>query len=1114
VGAVEGEAALPVARMNDRSRSSQSETGSRLAWTASFVTRKPRLVVGIWILVVAALGFYGLDLSQRINTQLLFIDGTAAKRAHDIAIREFGGEDAMIVMLRGPRAEVERQGPELARQLGRVPRMQVVSPWTPGAAIDGLRASPGVAALVVRVDRRQDEEIKDLLPPVRRRVDRVVGGAVEASIAGLPAILEAYHEAGEHATAVGELIAFPILLVVLLFVFRSVLAAILPIVVGGAVLAATRGLLSLLIGIFPVDIFALTLAAMMGLALGVDYSLLVVSRFREELKSHDVADAARITVTRTARSVVPAGCGLMLAMLVTMLVLPSGAIAAMAVAVTVATAFSMLFALCVVPALLTLLGHNLDRWSLPRRDRTRAASLRWSRWIAARPRAVTAIMFGLLLSALWAFTLDSGVTTVELLPAGDPGRRQQEAVERALGPGWIAPMEVVVNGRNKPVTSPRRLRALADFQRRIERDPGVETVAGFTAIERGARRLTGVEDDLERQERGLDRLEKGLARAHDGAALNTSGLLAAAAGSRQLDAGVGTAGSGAGLLAEALDVASAGSVRLSSGLEQADEGSGKLAGGASKASSGASRLAEGLDRTREKTGEILGSARLFRNAMDTGNERLAELYPPLSATEDQLAAALGALQRMTTGRGDPEYATAVRAVEEASRQLGGTDPRTGEQADPSYEGIEAGIESAAGQFDVGRYLAARLEKTGGQARSGAIKLARGSAQLDRGLRRLAAGSQELSDGIEALSRGGERLPPSLARLGDGAQRLEQGLAQLGAGTTQLAGGLGGGAQKSKLLTGGLKKIGNGLRRGRVGDQGGGGLDHLRTSSPGLFRSGYFVLAGLDGSQPARRDQLSFLINLDRGGRAARMLVIPSDASSSVAARETKERLEEGAGELARETGAEVVLGGVAPNEIEVNRTFREQTPILRLALALVTFLVLVPVVRSLLLPLLAALLNLVTVSACFGLLSLLFNSSLLGGPGYIDAAVLPGTVIIIFGLAIDYEVFVFARMREEYVRTGSPSAAIKNGLDNTAHVVSGAAMIMIAVFLSFSISNFMPIRNFGVAQAIGVFLDAFVIRLVVLPAVMGRLGKWSWWLPSWLDRLLPGPKPAASTAPG
>jgi RND superfamily putative drug exporter len=128
----------------------------------------------------------------------------------------------------------------------------------------------------------------------------------------------------------------------------------------------------------------------------------------------------------------------------------------------------------------------------------------------------------------------------------------------------------------------------------------------------------------------------------------------------------------------------------------------------------------------------------------------------------------------------------------------------------------------------------------------------------------------------------------------------------------------------------------------------------------------------------------------------------------------------------------------------------------------------------------------------------------------VDTTVLPSTMIVIFGLAIDYEVFIFARMREEYVRTGSPSAAITNGLQRTGHVVTGAALIMIAVFLAFAVSPFLTLRNFGVAQAIAVFIDAFIVRLVIVPSLMRMLGHRSWWMPRWLDRLIPGGTPVAA----
>jgi RND superfamily putative drug exporter len=1099
-------------RGRDRDRPARPPALSLLETIASLMTRRSRLVIAIWIVVVAGLAVVGRDLDHKLTIHPPFIEGTASKRAHEISEREFGGDNAMVVMLRGPRAAVERQGRDLANRLDAMPRTLAISPWSGGAKIDGLRPSPRVAAIVVRIESDKEQGVVDLLPPVRRLADRRISSPVRVSMAGFPVVLDSLRKAGNDATAIGELIAVPVLLIVLLLVFRSVLAALMPVVVGGAVVAATRGVLSLLLHVVQIDLFAIAVVGMLGLALGVDYSLLVVSRFREELAGReiDIAGAVQRTVTATARSVIPAGSGLVLAMLMASLVLPGGIVRSIAIAVVTATVLSVLSAICVVPALLTVFGDKLERWSLPRREASQVAPLRWSRHLAARPGAVVSIMVVLVLLAGWAFSLNSGATGTRLLPPGDAGRHELEDVESALGPGWIAPMEVIVNGKGQPVTSPQRLRELAAFQHRVERDPGVETMAGLARLNAGAKKLGGIEGQLGRQERGLKRLGSGISRIRAGAALNSSGLHKAAEGSRGLDSGLGSANAGAGILADALQKTSTGSSQLSNGLDRAGKGSGQLAQGTTKASTGAGRLADALERASEKTDEAAGSARLFKNAMRSGNERLGELRAPLQSTEERLAAAWQALQRMTTGRSDPEYAAVQAALEDAGAELSGKDIGTGEQSDPAYAGIGSGLTRAEGQFGVGLYLASRMDKSNRQASQGIKKLADASSRLDHGLQRLATGSQQVSDGVGALARGGEKLSPALQKLGQGAQRLAGGLGLLETGAGRLAGGLGMGAEKSKLLTGALDRVDRGLNRSGAG---GSGLSQLRRQSPGLFHSAYFVLADLDGSRPAQRNQLVSLINLDRGGMDARMLIIPTDEPTSDQARETKDRLEVDAEDLARKTGTEVVVGGIAPSEIDVNDSIRAQAPLMRIVLSLVSMIILIPVTRSLTLPIIAALINLITVSASFGVLSLLFDGSLLGGPGFVDASVIPGTMMVMFGLAIDYEVFVFARIREEYLYTGSTDAAVKNGLDRTAHVVTGAAIIMISVFLAFSVSEFVTIRNFGVAQAIAVFIDAFLIRLIVVPAVMGWLGKWCWWMPRWLDRLLPGESAPVALAP-
>jgi RND superfamily putative drug exporter len=403
------------------------------------------------------------------------------------------------------------------------------------------------------------------------------------------------------------------------------------------------------------------------------------------------------------------------------------------------------------------------------------------------------------------------------------------------------------------------------------------------------------------------------------------------------------------------------------------------------------------------------------------------------------------------------------------------------------------------QFNLGLYLVDQQDENARKAREGITKLANASARLDRGVERLLAGSRKVSGGISRLSAGGEELPPGLRRLAAGAEQLLGGLGQIQSGAGGLAGGLSEGSQRSRGLTSAVGQMQNGLAE-QDGDRSG----RLQSQAPGLFDSGYFYLAALDGGKPERRSQAEFLVNVAQGGSAARMLVIPTDPLASDGVAATGERISADAAELAAETGSEVYVGGLSPNQIGLNEAFRDQAPLARLVLSIVTLIVLIPVTRSLALPIIAALLNLLTVSATFGILALLFNDSLLGGPGFVDASVIPTSVVLTLALAIDYEVFIFARIREEYLRTGSTLRAIEDGIMRTKHVITGAALIMIAVFIAFSVSSLAPMRNLGVAQAIGVFIDAFVIRFVILPAVMRALGDRCWWMPKWLDRILPG----------
>lgn len=1069
---------------------------------SSLAVAHPRRVIGIWLALVVLFAALGAGVDKKLSNKPIFASGSASGREYEISSRQFGSSETVIVMLRGPHLAVLRQGKALAKQLDRIAGALVVTPWMSTELAGGLEPAPSVVGLLVNVAQGQDEKPERIVAHVEHKVEAGIQKPVRASIAGRAPLLDAFVNATDQAARDSIRLAIPILVIVLLLVFRSVLAAAIPIISGGSVVAATRGVVDVSSGAVTIELFALGVIGMMGLALGVDYSLLVVSRFRQELRfGTDVATAVKDTVASSGRAVVPAGGGLISAMVVAMLVSPNPLVFSVGFVVIVVAALSMVAAILVVPAMLALLGTNIDRWSLPRKRRGGGAAWRWSQFASTRPQVVLAVVLALLVCAGLAFTLDSNVGNITLLPAHDPGRRQQEAVERGLGPGWVAPIEIAMDGRGRPVTEPYRLRALTAFQHRFERDPAVDVMAGLAPIESVRQRLREVEVALGRGAGESSRFNKLIGRLKSGSTDAVDGIRRAAGGAGTLAAAIGSASGGGGRLARSLNAVTVGSRRLSAGLGSVDDGGEGFMRGLDRLAVGADRLAAGIALAGKQVDSASTDARVLEEALHAGDKRLAGTHPALRNVADHLAAAQQALEQMTSAHGDPQYGVALRAVEEARENLTGKNVRTGSQLNPSFNGVDPEIKLAENQFGLGIFLLNQRRRSAREARGGADKLARGSARLAGALKRLAAGGRKLFRALPRLTHGDEAIYRGLSRLTSGTQRLVTGWKTLGNGADELSGRLGEGASRLEGLKKALLENG-GLSTGQRNL--GARLAELRRQSPGLFDSGYFYLAGLDGGHAAQRRRAALVINLDRGGTAARMLVIPRYPSATAETQALVDRLQRSSRTLAGKADAEVVVGGGPVLEEDLNSSYRDEALWIRVSLMFVTALVLMLVLRSLVVPIIAAFLNLIAIAASFGLMSLLFNSSLLGGPGYVDTSVIPATIMVMFGLALDYEIFLFARMREEYLGTGSPEAAVTNGLRHTAQVISGAAMIMVLIFLTSAVSSFATLRNFGVAQATAILLDAFIVRLVVIPALMRALGKWAWWLPNWLERLFPG----------
>ncbi|MEZ4503584.1 MAG: MMPL family transporter [Dehalococcoidia bacterium] len=207
--------------------------------------------------------------------------------------------------------------------------------------------------------------------------------------------------------------------------------------------------------------------------------------------------------------------------------------------------------------------------------------------------------------------------------------------------------------------------------------------------------------------------------------------------------------------------------------------------------------------------------------------------------------------------------------------------------------------------------------------------------------------------------------------------------------------------------------------------------------------------------------------------------------------------------------ARVYVAGATARSIDIADRIASRLPLFFSLVVGISFLLLVAVFRSIMIPLKAALMNLLSIGAAYGFVVAMFQWGwgirLVGvdQTGPIESFLPMMLFAVLFGLSMDYEVFLVSRIREEYLGSRDNATSVARGLAATASVITAAAAIMIMVFLSFVMNDQRVVKEFGLGLAVAVFVDATVVRLMLVPATMELMGDWNWWLPSWLDRRLP-----------
>ncbi len=315
----------------------------------------------------------------------------------------------------------------------------------------------------------------------------------------------------------------------------------------------------------------------------------------------------------------------------------------------------------------------------------------------------------------------------------------------------------------------------------------------------------------------------------------------------------------------------------------------------------------------------------------------------------------------------------------------------------------------------------------------------------------------------------------------GARQLASGLAAAPGGAGQLADGL---AQMQSAVSKSQKAIPS------TKD-----LETLFKQAPGMFKSGYFVLAAVEGARGFDRNAATFAINLLRGGTAGQIIVTSRYASGSPQSEALRKQLVAISTTFAKNNNAEVAVGGPGGNLSDLTNQTKAKIWLDVAVIAVALALVLAVALRAIVLPLVTVAFNLLVVAAAFGIVELLFGgpNPTLGGPGYLDPVTTISIFTVAFGISVSYSTLLLMRTREAYLEERDGREAVATGLRQTAAAATGAGLAMVAAVIPFAATELINVRELGVGVGAAILFDVLLLRPVLLPAAASILGRFGWW---------------------
>jgi uncharacterized membrane protein YdfJ with MMPL/SSD domain len=1032
-------------------RHARSSRFSRIVPTV--IAHPWRVILG-WVLLLAVFGGFAGGAQDALQGAGFDVGGSESEQVSELLDQHFHDSTLTnaVVVYRSPKEDVTQ--PPFGNQ--------VIT------ADQKLRAVAGVAQVrdvfstgdptLVSRDRHTmlatvslsggQNAAQNAIPALR---ESLAASGLDVKVTGFPAVQYDTYQLSKTDLAKTEMITFPLVAILLLLFFRTVVAAMLPLLLGGASVVAATGIIGLLGQQFPISVFALNIGSVVGLGIGIDFSLIMVRRFREERAAgRPVPEAVERTMSTAGRSVLISGLTLVLAMAaVTLVYADMMIVRSIILGVALVAGIGLLAAMLLLPAMLALLGDRIERLRvLPARAPRPADSesgiwYRLSHWVTRRPvlAALGSLLVLAILSAPLLHISLIGANTAAL-PAQTESRQGADEIAGAFSANSLNPIKITVKAPARDgVFTPEFLGALRQFTNVIAADPRTDQVGSLSAM------LPSVEDDkFARITRNyftdLPEVTPGQPVIAPGVQIDP--LIYATVPAAQADKITVPAWVGLGQFTlparyeQARSVHAVTTVRVTSGRltvrssDQAQVIRGTQPTVQSPAPDGKDVVLTPGDQmvlpADTMTTVRTGSNPVSMLALTSYVIRNSAITEQQSWTDGRASADLfaGAPRKVLTGAVAMELPTGARVyeIDQVTVQPGGQIPR---HLHPGPE-IMTGV---SGKLTI--YAATPNEMTASFA--------------------------------DGSPREKEFDTPLLIGPGDHAL-----------------------VQENKVH-----------RAANLSDK------------PAVVYSARIWQADLPGTSLAAPTQLGAqFVNLKGAADTATITVVPKAGMYASAHQQFVEDLRS---DIVQEIPGlrpyQVLVGGDAASFIDFRSALFGRFPLVLLMISLALMLLLLAFFRSVLLPIKAVITSLLPLVASYGVLVWIFQDGHLENVLGFDSlgrlnVVTPLIVfVILFALSTDYEIFLLSRVQENYRAVPNTERAVALGLQQTAGTITTAALILMATFGSLAASSVETLKEMGIGLAVGVLLDATLVRLLLVPASMQMFRAGNWWIPAWLDRIMP-----------